>query len=262
MQLLKSHRFAIAFLSLAAGLQAPVFAQSQDGGHAVAASSARWGLGLGVGVKRKPYAGIGSEASAIPFVSYENDYVRLFGPTLDVKLGSAAGLSFTARAKVDIGGGYEASDSVALAGMGERKGSAWLGGAAEWKSGDLKLSLEALADVSGHSKGRQLKLGVEHDFQVGGFRMTPYASAMSRDGKYVGYYFGVRPDEATSTRPAYAGRRTTDAEAGLRLAYPIAPRQTILLDARAEFLGSAVKDSPIVDRSSVPSLRLVYMYRF
>lgn len=261
MRLDKTPRFALVSLWLAACVPAPALAQAAEG-ETPAASSARWGLGLGVGVKRKPYTGVGSETSAIPVLSFENEHVRLFGPTLDVKLGGFDGFSFTARAKVDIGGGYEASDSAALAGMSERKGSAWLGGTAAWKSGDLKLSLEALADVSGHSKGRQLKLGLEHDFRAGRFQLTPHAAGTARDAKYVDYHFGVRPDEATSTRPSYSGRRTTDAELGLRVAYPLAPRQTILLDVGAEFLGSAVKDSPIVERSTLPSARLVYVYRF
>jgi MipA family protein len=251
---------SLVFIVFAACLHAPVRAQS--GGEPAAAPSAQWGLGLGASFKRKAYIGIGNETSAIPVISYENAYLRFLGNTLDAKLGSAAGLSFTARAKADIGSAYEASDSPALAGMAERKGSIWLGGTAAWRSGDSKLSLEALADVSGHSKGRQLKFGAEHDFGFGQFRLTPYAAAIVRDANYVDYYFGVQPDEATSTRPAYAGRRTTDAELGLRLGYAIAPRQALVLDVSTEFLGSAVKASPIVGRSTVPAARLVYQYRF
>lgn len=252
---------SLLFVALVAGLHGPVHAQSASEPAATAPTS-RWGLGLGVGVKRKPYLGVGSDTSVIPLISYENQYLRFFGTSLDVKLGSAAGLSFTARAKFDIGSAYEPEDSIALAGMTERKGSIWLGGTATWRSGDSKLSLDALGDASGKSKGHQLKLSAEHDFSFGRFQLTPYAAAIVRDAKYVDYYFGVRPNEATSTRSAYVGRRTTDGEVGVRLGYAVAPRQTLLLDVSTEFFGSAVKASPIVDRSSAPAARLVYQYRF
>lgn len=257
--------FAKSFLlltALAAGLPGPAGAQSTSPPTAAESTPSRWGLGIGVGVKRKPYLGVDNDTSVIPLVSYENPYLRFVGNTLDVKLGSAAGLSFTARAKVDIGSAYEADDSPALVGMEERKGSVWLGATAAWRAGDSELSLEAMADVSGNSKGSQLKLGVEHDFIFDRFRLTPYAAAIVRDAKYVDYHFGVRPGESTSTRPAYAGRRSTDAEVGLRLSYALAPRQTLWLDVGSESFGSAVKASPIVDRSSAPSARLGYQYRF
>lgn len=253
---------SVFLLALAAGLHSPVGAQPTNEPAASDESRSHWALGLGVGIKRKLYLGVGNDSSVIPLLSYENQYLRFVGNTLDAKLGSAAGLTFTARAKVDIGSAYEAKDSPALAGMNERKGSVWLGGTAAWRLGNSKLTLEALADASGKSKGHQLKIGAEHDFSFGKLRLTPYAAALMRDAKYVDYYFGVRPDEATSTRPAYAGRRTTDGEVGLRLGYSIAPRQTVLLDVSTEFFGSAVKASPIVERSSAPAMRLAYLYRF
>src|SRR5690606_31940485 len=133
--------------------------------------------------------------------------------------------------------------------MAERKGSVWLGGTAAWRTGDTKLSLELLADVSGNSKGRQLKLGAEHRFRFGQLQLTPYVAAILRDRKYVDYYFGVRPEEAMPGRPAYAGRRTTDAELGLRVDYALTSRQALGLDLSSESFGSSVEASPIVDRS-------------
>lgn len=251
---------SLLFVALAASLQAPAIAQA--GGDSAAAPSSQWTAGLGVGVKRKPYTGMDNDSSVIPVLGYENSYIRFLGTTLDVKLGSAAGVSFTARSKFDVGSAYEASDSLSLAGMAERKGSVWLGGTASWRSGDSKLSLELLADVSGNSKGRQLKLGAEHRFRYGQLQLTPYVAASVRDGKYVDYYFGVRPEEATSGRPAYAGRRTTDAEVGLRVDYAVTPRQTLVIDLSSESFGSSVKASPIVDRSSAPAARFAYLYRF
>lgn len=248
-----------ATLVFTAGLQLPVAAQSTE----PEASPSNWGIGLGLGVKRKPYAGVDTDTSVLPLLRYENEYIRFFGTTLDAKLGRYAGFSFTARAKVDLlGSAYEASDSPALAGMAEREGSVWLGGTAAWKSGDFTVSAEGLADASSNSKGRQVKLTVEHDFRFGRVQLTPRAAVSAYDGKYVDYYYGVRSTEATAARPAYAGRKVAHTELGLQAMYGITPSHTLILDVSSEFLGSATKDSPIVDRSTAPAARVGYLYRF
>lgn len=249
-------------LLVAATLHDPAAAQPAEPAEPEASSST-WSLGLAVGAKRKPYIGVDTDTSVLPLLRYENEYLRFFGTTLDAKLGQYAGFSFTARAKVDLlGSAYEASDSPALAGMAEREGSLWLGGTAAWKSGDFTISVEGLADASSKSKGRQLKLAVEHDFRFGRVQVTPRAAVTAYDGKYVDYYYGVRSNEATAARPFYAGRRAAHAELGVQARYGIAAHHSLMLDVSSEFLGGATKDSPIVERSSVPSARFGYLYRF
>lgn len=249
----------LATLVFAVAPQLPAAAQSVE----PEAATSNWGLGLGVGAKRKPYVGVDTDTSVLPLLRYENEHLRFFGTTLDAKLGTYAGFSFTARAKVDLlGSAYEASDSPALAGMAERKGSLWLGGTAAWQAGDFTLSIEALADGSSESRGRQLKLAAEHDFRFGSWQLTPRAAVTAYDGKYVDYYYGVRSGEATAVRPFYAGRRAAHAELGLQTVYGISPHHSLMLDVSSEFLGGATKDSPIVDRSSVPSARFAYLYSF
>lgn len=250
---------ALAALLAATGPHLPAAAQSTQS----EASSSRWGLGLGVGAKRKPYVGVDTDTSVLPLLRYENEYLRFFGTTLDAKLGRYAGFAFTARAKVDLlGSAYEASDSPALAGMAEREGSVWLGGTAAWTSGDFTISVEGLADASSKSKGRQLKLAIEHDFRFGRVQVTPRAAITAYDGKYVDYYYGVRSSEATANRPFYAGRRAAHAELGVQTVYGMTPHHSLMLDVSSEFLGGATKDSPIVERSTVPSARFAYLYRF
>jgi len=221
-----------------------------------------WGLGIGASWQRPVYAGAENKTRVIPLISFENEYVRVLGLGADIKLPSAGPVSFSVRARYALGDGYESDDAPILAGMAERKPSFWLGGAVQWRTEYAKLSAEVAGDASSHSKGTEARLGVEHDFRFGRFMLTPRVAAVWRDAKYVDYYYGVRPEEATAGRPAYEGRATTNAEVGLRTFYGFSLHDGAFLDVSATALGSSIKDSPLVDRRTLPAVRLGYLYRF
>lgn len=249
---------ALPLVAALALLQSPA-AHAQER----AAGDAKWGLGLGVSVRKSPYEGVGDKSTVLPLLSYENDWVRLFGTTLDAKLPSAGPVDFSLRAKVALGEGYVASDSAALAGMAARDGSIYLGAATTWHAGFAEFSLDYLHDVSGNSQGARLRLGAEHSFAFAQrFLVTPHASVTRLDAKHVDYFYGVRPEEATAARPAYAGKATAETELGIRFGLLLAPNQRLLLDLVDTHWGSGVTDSPLVGRSSAPGILLGYTYTF
>jgi len=236
-------------------------AWAQDGDGLRADGGSAWGLGLGVAIERKPYRGIDDETRALPILMFENRWVSLLGPRLDLKLPSAGPVSFRLRARY-AGDGYEADDSPDLRGMDERKAGFWAGGAALWRTPYVNLSAELLGDVSGHSKGTQFKLSAERGFKSGAFELTPRVAAIWLDSKYVDYYYGVRPGEATAGRAPHAGESTLNVELGLRANYRFAPRQSVFVDVSGTALGSGIKRSPLVERSNQAGVRLGYLYRF
>ena len=243
---------------LAALAQQPATAQQKP---AQAEGESSWGLGLGVGMERKPYRDFDNKTRLLPLLTYENKWVSVFGPGMDFKLPSAGPVSFRLRARYSMEG-YEASDSPFLAGMDERKDGIWLGGAAIWRNDIANLSAELLGDASGNSKGTKFKLTLDRRFQAGSFDITPRLSATRLDDKYVSYYYGVNAAEVRTGRRFYQGSSAVNLEAGLRVGYALAPRQSIFLDVSTTHLGSSIKDSPLVDRSSQSGVRVGYLYRF
>ena len=229
--------------------------------HAENPSGSQWGIGGIVGLDRKPYRDFDDKADVLPFLLYENRWVRLVGPTLDLKLHSSDSVSMGLRLRY-AGEGYEADDSPYLQGMAERKASFWLGGSASWRTSWATLSAEVLADGSGESKGTRMTVGLERSFSSGKFEFTPRIAAHHVDSKYVNYYYGVRAEEATALRPFHAGKSTTNFEAGLRIGYSLAPKHKLSLDLSTTRFGSGIKDSPLVDRSSQDSVRAGYLYLF
>jgi outer membrane protein len=247
--------------ALLMGVLHPAAAQSLDAPE----EQSRWSLGLAVGSKQSLYTGRKRETVGGPQISFENRWVRVWGPGLEVKLpgvqlGRNGSMNFGLVASYDQTG-YEADDSPELTGMSKRKGGVWLGATAGWHTDlvDTKLTWTA---ASGNSKGQKIRLGIEKSFSSGSFVFVPRAGVTWLDRKYVDYYYGVRADEATSTRPAYTGRVTTAAEIGLRSTYLINPHHSVFMDVSLTSMGKQIKNSPLVNRSSQTQLLVGYSYRF
>lgn len=230
------------------------------------ADVSHWGLGMAAGVKQQPYTGAGNKTQGLPLIYFENRHVRVLGTGVELKvskfdLGARSSLSFGLRARYGLGG-YKPSDAPILEGMEERKGSIWLGAGVTWRNEIADVSAEWLGDASGKSKGQNLRLGLQREFRAGNFTLTPRVDAVWLDGKYVDYYYGVRPDEARLDRPAYLGKSTLNTEIGLRVGYAIDSHQSVFVDISATQLGKQIKNSPLVDRSSQTAVSAGYLYRF
>ncbi|WP_422843836.1 MipA/OmpV family protein [Acidovorax sp. M2(2025)] len=231
-------------------------------------ADAAWALGLAVGSVQKPYRGMGRKAIALPLLSYENRYVRLSSPNVDLKLPSlvlsaSSRLHFGLRARLFSEGGYESSDSPALAGMAERKSGAWIGPTVKWDNGFADVQLELLADASGRSKGRRVSLGLERRWNLGpNVTLVPHAGVEWVDENYVNYYYGVLDNEAAPGRPAYAGPSAVNLVASLAAVYRWDRQQSLVLQAGAKSLGPAIRNSPVVGRSAENRVMLGYQYRF
>lgn len=256
----------VSALSAALTCAAPAFAQQPPGKDKPEGSS--WGLGLAVLRTQKAYKGTDRETRALPMLSYENQYVKLSGPNLELKLpglewGNSQRLNLGLVAKLFGPGGYEASDSPVLAGMAERKSGIWAGAKAEWKNDWADLRLELLGDASGESKGRRMLLGLERKWMLSpSLMLIPQVGVEWADKKYVDYYYGVRTSEATAGRAAYTGKATLNPEISLTGTYRFDMHHSMMLNVGVKSLGKEIKDSPIVDRSTENRVMLGYKYSF
>lgn len=250
----------LAAAALLATLPLPLLAQAQRPAG-TDSPDASWGVGVAAFTDFKPYQGVKRKTRVWPLLTFENRWVRVFGPGLEFKLGRSGPLSYGLTLAY-AGDGYEADDSPTLAGMAERKAGAWLGARASWRADWAQLSADWSADVSGHSNGQRLRLGVERRVGLGDFGLTPRLTATWLDSRQVGYYYGVEAAEARIGRAAYQPGSTINTEISLRMDYSLAPQQALFADVGLVMLGSAIQDSPLVDRRRLPQVRLGYLYRF
>lgn len=250
-------RRSASTLAMLAAASAPALAQTET----TDSEGSPLALGFAVAMPYKPYRDFDDKAQVLPMIVYENRWISVAGPGLDIKLPSVGPVSLRMRVTYS-GDGYEADDSPFLQGMAERKASFWVGGAAIWKTDATTFSAELLTDAFGHSKGNKFKLSASRDYQFGRFQVTPHIAANWLDRKFVDYYYGVRSAEVLANRALYAGRSTTNVELGLRVGYRLAPQQSVFVDVSGTALGTGIKDSPLVDRSSPVGIRFAYLYRF
>jgi outer membrane scaffolding protein for murein synthesis (MipA/OmpV family) len=221
----------------------------------------KWAIGVAGGINKKAYRDFDNKAMGLPLLTYENKYVHLFGPGVDVKLPSLGPVSFRLRGRF-IGEGYEASDSPVLQGMADRDSSFWVGGTATWRTGFANLSAEVLTDAMGNSKGTRAKLQIDRRFAAGSFGFTPRLAAEWVDKKYVDYYYGVNAGEVRAGRAAYLGDSTVNTEVGMRIDWRVAPKHAVFLDMGATRMGSSIKNSPLVEKDTQYGVGIGYFYRF
>ncbi|KAF1018364.1 MAG: MltA-interacting protein [Paracidovorax wautersii] len=248
-----------AAAALAAAGVSPAMAQTTAAGTP---GQSQWGLGAAAFWTDHAYRDFDNKVRPLPMVSYENKWISASVPTLDLKLPSGSdALSFRLRARY-AGDGYKASDSPYLDGMDKRKSSVWVGGAVLWKTDVVNLSAELLADAMRESKGTRAKLQAERRFAFGAIGLTPRLATEWVDSKYVDYYYGVQASEVRAGRSRYEGDSTVNVQAGLRVDYTLARQHTFFVDFNATRLGSAIKDSPLIDKSTQTGVGVGYLYRF
>lgn len=251
-----------------AALSMPSVAQPQPSPAEGDPPATSWGLGLGVASSKNAYKGFKRDSAVVPFLQFENEYVKVFGPGVEMKLpglriSETQRVNFGLVGQYDLSSGYKAKDSAVFAGMADRKAGVWVGARAEWETSLANVTAELMGDASGDSKGRTFSLGVERTWHLGqNWMLTPRMVAKWQDRKYVDYYYGVRAAEARAGRAAYRGDSGVSAEVGLRAMYLLDRQHSVMLDVGVSRLASSVKNSPLVDRSTENSVFVGYLYRF
>lgn len=257
-------------LPLLAATATGAFAQNgpPGGDPGEGSKSYSWGLGLAGFTQQQPYTDMDRENHAIPLIFFENRWVQLMGPFLELKLpafqwGEEQELSLGLGAQLIGFNGYKPDDAPILNGMAKRKSGFFAGPTLKWSNPLVNVSAQWMLDTAGDSEGQRFSLGLERSFHFGEhFMLTPSATATLLDDKYVDYYYGVRTSEARPDRPAYLAESTVNTEISLRADYFLDERQAFFAAVQYTALGNEIKDSPLVDRSAEQSLLVGYLFRF
>lgn len=218
-----------------------------------------WGLGAGLGYEESPYTGYGANFSPLPLVFFDDKWVRFFGNTLDLKVAKWDGVTLSLRGKYDLGAGYKGSDAPILDDMQTRVGAFWYGPSMNWQTGIGTLSGDFL---TAGSKGRKADIQFGSPFRFGQWTIEPHIGAEWLNNDNVDYYYGVTSAESRPWRDQYTGKSSYNFSAGTRFDYRFTPHQNVSLDVGVTRLGSGITDSPLVDKTVIPQVRLSYLYRF
>ena len=146
-------------------------------------------------------------------------------------------------------GGWHPGEDTELAGMEQRKGSidGYLNG--KWRTSLATIGAHYYHDIGHVSGGDSASLRLSHIFRVtDDLRLTPSIGAIWQNSERVGYYYGVKPGEATPLRPAYNGSDAINLNAGLAGSYRLPHTWSLLGGVFMTRFGDGIVDSPIVTR--------------
>ena len=220
------------------------------------------GLGLAVRAEQSPYVGGGTRYDLLPLYLYEGKRVFLHGSRAGLKLLDDG----AQRVDVFLDQRFEgyADDRIppSLAGMAERGSGLDAGVSYRYRQPWGTLQAEFLQDAASFSKGSELRLSYAYDWRSGRLALRPSLTLAARSAKLNNYYYGVRPGEATATRPAYEPGSGINTTLGLYATYELSEGWRLLGGVTRTVLDGKVKASPIVGRSAQTGVFLGAAYDF
>jgi len=222
-------------------------------------------LGLGVGIEREVYRGVGTELNFNPFLLYENGPLQILtyddiqasyavwqGPMFDLDI---SGTLIT-------GAGFEVDDSDYFEGMSE-PGTLFMFGVQlqrNWQSWEWGLGLSQ--DLSGKTNGQEVDLSLAYIEVLGDVELRPELSVTWISEELVDYSYGVSAAEARPDRPAYTPGASIEVEARLLAIKPLRGNFSLLGLLSATWLGKDISDSPLVENDVELSAAVGVIYSF
>lgn len=230
------------------------------------AQADEWGLGLGAIFAPNPYRDTDATRLPIPVVNYESDNLYWRGIRGGYRVihsreqtFEAFVLAYSTRFDPDD------SDNNQLQALDERKFST-LGGLAYSRSYDWgKLLAELAYDITGHSDGTVAELAYSYPLFAADYRwmIAPQLGLAWFNDSYVDYYAGISAEEAVrSGLASYDGKEAYNPFVALGGFYRITREWQIGLFVRGGWLGEGYSDSPMIERSFVPSGFASVTYHF
>jgi outer membrane protein len=219
-------------------------------------SKLRIAIGGGFVSSPRPYVSAKAQTFPIPVVNLR--YGRWFaqGVRGGYELVSTPRWSVNSFAQARFQG-LEPEDSPFLEGMAPRSTSMDGGVEVVFRGRPVGFRAAALTDLLGKSNGQDFSAQAVTGAPLGK-KLLVLAGFGPRwqSERFVDYYYGVREEEATALRPAYAGKGALSWDVGVSAIYRPTSRWSVFaLWNRAAF-GEGIRQSSTVDRDAVSSMVL------
>jgi outer membrane protein len=264
---LQGLRPLLAGLALAHALQAGAFNESRQ--LDPEDRSGNWSVGVAYSWLDSVYAGEDFRRDFMPTFVYTGE--RFFIDTTDFGWHAVD----NDRWQVDVFGSYFISaynDHTFFSETGEvrdeddplkgmERSNAFEAAAEITRKTDLgRFSLELRHDVNGVHDGGDIRARWARVYRHERWQLEPWIEYQWLSSEKADYYFGVREDEATDLRPAYALGDAASWAAGIAARYRFWDRHHLALNLSYRDFGSDITSSPIVVDSTDPRVQFTYRY--
>ena len=145
--------------------------------------------------------------------------------------------------------GYHATDSVYVKSMATRHDLLEGGPTLEWELPEVSISIAYYHDWTSVTDGYSVRFSAYHQLWDNAlWDIGSYIDIDHADSRTISYYYGIRPNEATQSRPAYKPGGATNYALGFTGAYKFNRTYALLFGWEANILGTEAANSPIVQR--------------
>ncbi|PJC87265.1 hypothetical protein CSW98_05020 [Vibrio sp. HA2012] len=264
----KRHSYHIKYMLLLMGLVTistsyPCYANKKNAQYS---SDEIYSLGGFVQTSSSEYIGEEKKKSVLPVIGYENEYIKFSGSSIEYKwsktdISSLRQVRLRPFIEYDFAG-YSSSDSYIFDKMENRRGTLWGGVLAAFEISDYQFEGKLSHSITNEFSASSVGLQIEKTWQVNQFTLTPRLNIQYSTSEYFDYYYGVKEDEALSTRPEFEGDAGLISELGARLTYSMNKTNFLFADVSTKQLPSATEDSPLVDNTTKKIFSIGYIHRF
>ena len=207
------------------------------------------------------YRGGEDRVVLLPLAIAQLGPVYLRGPSLGLYVYARDGLTVATGVSLDLTD-RDRGDSPQLADMAELDrpvlGEIEASYGADW--GGVSVSLAA--DISGAHEGWMARLAWRGSHALGRFEIAPEVGVEWQSAEVNRYYYGVSAADVTAARPLYRPDGGLRVDVGATVAFTLAERHTLRLQAAVELVPDEVSESPIVEGDTVGRVAVGYVFRF
>jgi outer membrane protein len=221
-----------------------------------------WGAGVMTIYSSNPYRGGDTVWRVLPALTFVGERLYVVGPRAGYNLFKNRWVSVGAVAEYKFAGDAF-DDSPFLEGMKDRRDTAMGGFDLNVRGfGPWRVDSSVMTDLLGRHDGQELNLALSRTFRGKTWAITPGVGTVWRSADYNDYYFGVRDNEATGERPAYAPGASVEWFARIFNRFELTDSWSVLLNLRFELLSDDVQESPIVDKEILTTMFIGLNYAF
>ena len=233
-----------------------------DPGTEVLSTPGSAGLGLNLRLSTSPYRDVASYLDLMPLYLYEGERVFLRSGQIGLKLLAGPVHRFDVLIDKRLEGFPLKDRPDSLTGMALRGPATDAGLSYRYVQPRGTLQVQALRDISSGHGGSEVRVGYGADWQSGNWQLRPSVTLAWRDSKLNDYYYGVRPGEATASRPSYSAGAGFNTTVALDASYAVSHGWRLLGGVSVTLLPHSITDSPVVGRGVLPSVYVGAAYDF
>jgi len=232
--------------------------------------SASGSVGLGAGFRFgvSPYKHIDTissdendnNADLIPLYLYEGQYIFSHGTRAGIHLWKE-NVEFDAliqyrfdRLETDADEFYD--------GVNDRKQTLEGGFAATVKKNWGDLTLTWLADLQSRHNGYEIDLTYRYNWKHNRWSVSPFISLIHQNEDLTQYYYEVTEQESRDDLSVYTPDSVVFSRIGLNTSYRLFDHWLLFANISFENLADEIKNSPLVDESSLSTMYLGFSYEF